>query len=111
MGWESSDVVRFDLWSPLQGQMRMAKLKSAYNLFIVVPRLSGCETNLKVITGWETSDVVRSVLEFWDVKLVYSKSWAGSFLMRSDFTLGPKLESAYNSLTIVPRVLGCEGNL
>ena len=26
MGWESSDVVRFDLW-PLQGQMRVAILK------------------------------------------------------------------------------------
>ena len=32
MGCESFDVVRFDLGPLLQGQMRVAKLKSAYNL-------------------------------------------------------------------------------
>ena len=37
MGWESSGVVRFDL-GPLQGQTRIAKLKSAYNLLILGPR-------------------------------------------------------------------------
>ena len=31
MGWESVDVVRFDLGPLLQGQTRIAKLKSAYN--------------------------------------------------------------------------------
>ena len=31
MSWESSDVVRFDLGPLLQGQMRIAKPKSAYN--------------------------------------------------------------------------------
>ena len=31
MGWESSAVVRFDLGPLLQGQMRIAKPKSAYN--------------------------------------------------------------------------------
>ena len=31
MGWESFDVNRFDLWPLLQGQMRIAKIKSAYN--------------------------------------------------------------------------------
>ena len=35
MGCESSDMVRFDLGSLLQGQMRVAKLKSAYNLLII----------------------------------------------------------------------------
>ena len=34
MDWESSDVVRFDL-GPRQGQTRIAKLKSAYNSFII----------------------------------------------------------------------------
>ena len=38
LGWESSDVVKFDLWSLLQGQMRIAKLKSAYTLLIIAPR-------------------------------------------------------------------------
>ena len=38
MGWESSGVVRFDLGPLLEGQMRTAKLKSAYNLLIIGPR-------------------------------------------------------------------------
>ena len=38
MGWESFDVVRFDLGPLLQGQMRIAKPKSAYNWLITDPR-------------------------------------------------------------------------
>ena len=38
MGWESSGVVRFDLGPTLQGQTRIAKLKSAYNSLIIGPR-------------------------------------------------------------------------
>ena len=80
MGWESSDVVRFDLGPLLQGQTRIAKLKSAYNLLIIVPRVLGREMDLLEIMG-------------------------GSLLMSSDLTLGPifqgrtriaQLESAYN---------------
>ena len=37
MDWEYSYVVRFDLGPLLQGQTRIAKLKSAYNLFIIGP--------------------------------------------------------------------------
>ena len=46
MGWESFDVVRFDLGPPLQGQTTIAKLKSAYNLLIIGPRGLQYETNL-----------------------------------------------------------------
>ena len=35
MGCESFDVVRFDLGPLLQGQMRVAKFKSAFNLLII----------------------------------------------------------------------------
>ena len=35
MGWESFDVVRFDLGSLFQGQTRIPKLKSVYNLLII----------------------------------------------------------------------------
>ena len=35
MGWESSGVERFELGPLLQGQIRIAKLKSAYNSFII----------------------------------------------------------------------------
>ena len=35
MGCKSSDVVGFDPGPLLQGQMRVAKLKSAFNLLIV----------------------------------------------------------------------------
>ena len=38
MGWESSGVVEFDLGSLLQGQIRTAKFKSAYNSLIIGPR-------------------------------------------------------------------------
>ena len=57
MGLESSDVVRLDPEPLLQGQMRTAKLKSAYNSLIIGPRGLQCETNLKDIMGWESSDV------------------------------------------------------
>ena len=46
MAWESAYVVRFDLEPLLQGQMRTAKLKSAYNSLIVDPRGLQCEPNL-----------------------------------------------------------------
>ena len=38
MGWESIAVVRFHLGPLLQGQTRIAKLKSAYNSLIIGPR-------------------------------------------------------------------------
>ena len=38
MHLESSGVAGFDLGRLLQGQMRTAKLKSAYNLLIIGPR-------------------------------------------------------------------------
>ena len=38
MHWESSGVVGFDLGPLLEGQMRTAKLKSAYNSLIIGPR-------------------------------------------------------------------------
>ena len=66
MGCESSDVVRFDLGPLLQGQTRLAKLKSAYNLLFV--------------------------LEVFIVKPTYSKSWAAKFSMRLDLTLGPSFK-------------------
>ena len=59
MGWESSDVIRFDLGPLLQSQTRIAKLKSAYNLLIIGSRCLKCETNFQEIMGWESSDVVR----------------------------------------------------
>ena len=38
MGWKSFGVVGFDLAPLLQGQTRIAKLKSAYNSLIINPR-------------------------------------------------------------------------
>ena len=90
MGWESSDVVGFDLGPLLQGQTRIAKLKSAYNSLIIGPRGLG-------------------------FKPTYRKSWAGNLLVWLDLTLGPilqgqtriaKFKSAYNSLIIGPRAFG-----
>ena len=44
MGWESFDVVRFDL-EPLLHQARTSKPKSAYKLLIIDPRDLQCKTN------------------------------------------------------------------
>ena len=96
MSCEFSDVVRFDLGPILQGQTRIAKLKSAYNSLIFV-------------------------LEVWDGKPTYRKSWARNLLVWIDLTLDPygvvrfglgpllqgqkrmaKLIRAYNSLIIGP---------
>ena len=57
MDWESFDVVRFDLEPLLQGQTRTAKLKRAYNSFIIDPRGLQCETNFQDIVGLESSDI------------------------------------------------------
>ena len=46
MGWESVDVVRFDLGPLLQGHTRIPKLKSAYNSLIIGPRGLEWKTNL-----------------------------------------------------------------
>ena len=62
MGWESFDVVRFDLEPLLQGQTRIAKLKRDYNSLIIGPKVLQCETNLKEIIGWESFDVLRLTL-------------------------------------------------
>ena len=44
MGWESSDVVRFDFGLLLQGQIRVPKFKSAYNSLNIDPRDLECQT-------------------------------------------------------------------
>ena len=64
MGWESIGVVGFDLGPLFQGQMRTAKVKSAITRLLLV-------------------------LEVWDGKPTYRKSWAGNLLAWSDLTLGP----------------------
>ena len=58
MSWEFFGVVGFHLGPLLQGQMRIAKLKSAYNSFIIGPRGFEWKTNLYKIMGWESFGVV-----------------------------------------------------
>ena len=88
MGWESSGVVTFDIGSLLQGQMRIAKPKSAYNSLIIGPRGLQCETNLQEIMGCESCDVVRFDLG----------------LLLQGQTRIPKFKSAYSSLILVLEV-------
>ena len=38
MSWESFGLVKFDLGPLVQGQPRIAKVKSAYNWLIIDPR-------------------------------------------------------------------------
>ena len=56
-------MIRCELWPLLQGQMRIAKIKSAYNSLILVLRGLQYHTT-------------------------YIKSWAKNLLMWSDLTLG-----------------------
>ena len=60
---ELSDVVIFDLAPILQGQTRIAKLKSAQNSLVFV-------------------------LEVWDGKPTNGKSWAQNLMVWSDLTWG-----------------------
>ena len=46
MGWECFGVIRFDLGPLLQGQTRIAKLKSAYNSLIIGPKGLAWKTNI-----------------------------------------------------------------
>ena len=50
-------MVRFDPGPLLQGQTRIPKLKSVYNLLIIGLRRLQCETNLQEIMGWDSFDV------------------------------------------------------
>ena len=88
-------MVGFDIGPLLEGQTRIAKLKSAYNLLIIGPRGLQCETTLQEIMAWESSDVVRFDLE----PLLQGQ------------TRTAKLKSAYNSFIIDPKGLQCETNL
>ena len=67
MGWESFGVVGFDLRPLLPGQTKIAKLK------VLITR-------------------VLLVLEVWDGKPTYRKSWAGILLVRSDLTWDPSFK-------------------
>ena len=67
MSWEFFGVVGFHLGPLLQGQMRIAKLKV-------------------LITH------VLLVLEVWDGKPTYRKSWAGILLVWSDLTWDPSFK-------------------
>ena len=95
MGWESFVVVRFDLGPLLQGQTRIAKLKSAHNSLIICRTGLGCQTNFQEIMGWES---------FYDLRFDFGPLLQGQ-------TRIPKLKSAYISLIIGPRGLQCETNL
>ena len=45
-------MVQFDLGALIQDQMRIAKLKSAYNSLIIAPRDLVCQTNLYFSEFW-----------------------------------------------------------
>ena len=66
MGWDSFGMVGFDIGPLLQGEIRIAKLKIAYNSI----------TRLLL------------VVQVWDGKPMYRKSWAGNLLAWLDLTLG-----------------------
>ena len=92
MGLDSF-VVRFDLGPLLQGQTKIAKLKSAYNSLIIVLRGLQCEINLKVLIT-----CLLLVLVVWDGRSTYRKSCTKNLLIWSDFNFGSsfKVKSCFN---------------
>ena len=88
-------MVAFDLGPLLQGQTRIAKLKSAYNSLIICPRGLGWYTNIQEIMGWESSGVVAFDL---------------GPLIQGQMSIA-KLKSAYNSLIIGPTGFGWYTNI
>ena len=84
---KKSYLFRFDLWTLLQGQTRVAKLKSSFSSLII-----GCtglqyEASFLEIMGQESSDVVR-----FDLRPLLQGQ-----------TRIAKPKSAYNSLIFGPR--------
>ena len=67
MGWESFDVVTFDLGPLLQGQEGWPNLKVLITHLLLV-------------------------VQVWDGKPTYRKSWAKNRLMWSDLTLDPSFK-------------------
>ena len=67
MNWESFGVLRFNLGPLLQGQIRIAKLKVLITHLLLV-------------------------IEIWDDKSTYRKSWAENLLVWSELTLGPSFK-------------------
>ena len=70
MLWESSGVAGFDLGPLPQGQMRTAKLKSAYNSLIIGPRGFGA-LSLRWI---QFASVLRCARSSFQVDLLNSES-------------------------------------
>ena len=66
MSWESFGVVGFDLGPLLQGQTRIAKVKSAYSSLLLI-------------------------LEVYSTKATHTKSWARNLRML-DLTFGPSFK-------------------
>ena len=71
MGWDSSGVVGFDLGVSFKVQRGQPNLK------VLITRL-------------------LLVLEVWDGKPTYRKSWAGNLLSWSDLTLGPSFKVRFD---------------
>ena len=74
MGWESSGVVGFDLGPLLEGQMRTAKLKSAYNLLIIGPRGFGA-LSLRWIQFASVFRCARSSISLLYLSYLLYESW------------------------------------
>ena len=69
MGCESSDVIRFDLGPLLQGQMRVAKLESAYNLLIIE---KGCLSS-KLVGFFRWIHLAFCLFKFFKQKIIQGK--------------------------------------
>ena len=80
MAWESSGVVGFDLWLLLEGQMVIAKLRSASNCLIIGCRGFGCETYRKSF-GFPKINTANILYYLPTDKLCYKFRYNKSYLL------------------------------
>ena len=80
MGWESSDVVRFDLGPLLQGQMRTAKLVLITGLLLV---LEVCNVKMSDLTFGPSFKVKRWFTGFGELSFRWIQICIGSLMHRS----------------------------
>ena len=90
MGWESFDVVRFDLGGLPSRSNEDSQTKKCLYL--------GLLAELKMVITR-----LLLVLEVLDVEPTYRKSWAGNLLVWSDLTLDPsfKVKRGYPNLKVL----------
>ena len=102
-------MVGFDLEPLLQGQMRIAKIKSAYNLLVIDIRGLQCETNSYEIMGLESSVVKMLKLTFgpsFKVKRWFT-GFGELFFLWIQICMGSPMRRSSSTVDFSPKSCSC----